>query len=78
MQEMDSKIKISDVIKSYYISTKINDNYFDNWKDNKETFLYSLSVYGVYISDNSYYFDNDLMIDILKNIYGDDEFEIKK
>lgn len=75
---MDSKIKISDVIKSYYISTKINDNYFDNWKDNKETFLYSLSVYGVYISDNSYYFDNDLMIDILKNIYGDDEFEIKK
>lgn len=75
---MDSKIKISDVIKAYYISTKINDNYFDNWKDNKETFLYSLSVYGVYISDNSYYFDNDLMIDILKNIYGNDEFEIKK
>lgn len=30
LQEMDSKIKISDVIKSYYISTKINDNYFDN------------------------------------------------
>jgi len=75
---MDSKIKISDVIKAYYISTKINDNYFDNWKDNKETFLYSLSVYGVYISNNSYYFDNDLMIDILKNIYGNDEFEIKK
>lgn len=75
---MDSKIKISDVIKAYYISTKINDNYFDNWKDNKETFLYSLSVYGVYISDNSYYFDNDLMIDILNNIYGNDEFEIKK
>lgn len=75
---MDSKIKISDVIKAYYISTKINDNYFNNWKDNKETFLYSLSVYGVYISDNSYYFDNDLMIDILKNIYGNDEFEIKK
>ena len=78
LKEMDSKIKISDVIKAYYISTKINDNYFDNWKDNKETFLYSLSVYGVYISNNSYYFDNDLMIDILKNIYGNDEFEIKK
>lgn len=75
---MDSRIKISDVIKDYYISTKINDTHFDNWKDYKETFLYSVSVYNAYISSNSYYFDNDLMIDMLKNIYGKDEFEIKK